>query len=70
MSLNPEADPGYPIQACGLCGGGGMYSLCIYILKILYLKTKESIPFWGACPTSHEKSSKYIYLHGKSKMED
>ena len=22
MSLNPEADPGYPIGACGLCGGG------------------------------------------------
>ena len=21
MSLNPEADPGYPVGACGLCGG-------------------------------------------------
>ena len=45
------ADPGFPIGGMDLIEGG-MDSQGGYVLKILYVKMKESGPLWGAC-TGH-----------------
>ena len=46
------ANPGFPVGRGRRPRRGGVDSRGGYVLKILYVETKESGPFGGACPRS------------------